>query len=60
MLAEFLHFNLYESHFILRNLASKSYQRELELTNLNLAAGDEGLFTFLFQVYSDFPKGFVK
>jgi len=41
VLAEFLHFNLYESHFILRNLASKSYQRELELTNLNLAAGDE-------------------
>jgi len=41
VLAEFLHFNKYESHFILRNLASKSYHRELELSNLNLAAGDE-------------------
>jgi len=39
VLAEFLHFDKYESHFILRNLANDFYARELELSNL-VISGD--------------------
>jgi hypothetical protein len=39
VLADFLHFDKYESHFILRNLASEIYARELELSNL-VISGD--------------------
>jgi len=37
VLADFLHFDKYESHFILRNLASLLYTRELEFSNLNIS-----------------------
>jgi len=41
-LAEFLDFNKYDLNFILRNLASDFYQREADLTSLQLDQVDDG------------------